>query len=153
MNVIKQITFEEILPVWRDFLWKGRLSEIRPMSSMTFNKHYDRSIYERFNPTFFGCYNQNGVLLGVNSFHKTGNREGRSRGVYVFENSRGKGYSKLLLNAAITQAKKEDCSIIWSLPRISSLQAYLSVGYRVCSEEINEGVEFGPNVYVKLNLS
>lgn len=151
MEVLKKISFEDILPVWKNFLWVGRKSSIQPMSSMTFERTFDKTIYERFKPTFFGL-NIDGKLIGVNSFHRTGVIQGRSRGIYLLKEYRGNGYSKYLLTAAIDQAKKEGCNLIWSLPRVSSLPAYLSVGYEVCSKEINEGVEFGPNIYVKQHL-
>lgn len=151
MATLKKISFEGILPVWKEFLWVGRKSSIHPMSSMTFERTFDKSIYENFEPTFFGLFVDD-KLIGVNSFHRTHVTQGRSRGIYLFKEHRGNGYSKFLLNAAIYQAKEEGCNLIWSLPRISSLSAYLSVGYEVCSEEINEGVEFGPNIYVKQHL-
>jgi GNAT superfamily N-acetyltransferase len=145
-----EITFEEILPVWREHLWNGRLSDIKPMSSMTLDRQYDMSIYEKYVPYF--CAVVDGKeILGVNSCHQTGNTEFRSRGIYIFPEHRGKGVSKKLFNFVKEKALENNCSTIWSLPRLTALTAYKAAGFEECSEVINEGVEFGPNVYVKLN--
>ena len=66
---------------------------------------------------------------------------------------RGKGISKLLLNKAIRYANKEwNAKMIWSKWRESALAAYLSVGYEQTTDFFNEGVEFGPNCYVRMEL-
>ena len=59
----------------------------------------------------------------------------------------------MLLNKAIRYANKEwNAKMIWSMSRKSALPAYLSVGYEQTTDFFNEGVEFGPNCYVRMEL-
>ena len=51
----------------------------------------------------------------------------------------------MLLELTISTAKKENCLVIWTMPRKSALPAYESVGFRKIGGWIDEGVEFGPN--------
>lgn len=145
-----EITFEEILPVWNEHLWNGRISDIRSMSSMTLDRQYNIAIYEKYKP-YFCAVVENDRILGVNSCHQTDVNEFRSRGIYVFPEHRNKGVTSLLFDFVKQKAKEANCKVIWSLPRMSALPAYKRAGFEVCSEVINKGVEFGPNVYVKLN--
>jgi GNAT superfamily N-acetyltransferase len=69
----------------------------------------------------------------------------RSRGLYVTPEKRGAGLSKMLLKLTIATAKKENCRIIWTMPRKSALFAYENVGFYKIGKWIDEGVEFGPN--------
>ena len=50
-------------------------------------------------------------------------------------------------NGAIVhyRAKKENCRIVWTMPRKSALFAYENVGFHKIGKWIDEGVEFGPN--------
>jgi GNAT superfamily N-acetyltransferase len=107
-------------------------------------------IYDFYKPYFCAVYNNN-TLLGVNSCHQTSPTDFRSRGIYVFPEHRGKGATKLLFDFVKQKAEESNCNTIWSLPRVSALPAYERAGFKTCSEVINEGVEFGPNVYVKIN--
>mgnify|MGYP002364536622 FL=1 len=50
------------------------------------------------------------------------------------------------MNAATAQAKKENCSLIWTFPRESSISFYESVGFKRVGEWVDSG-EFGPNIY------
>ena len=56
MFEVIEISYKEIFPVWREFLWKNRKNEINPMSSMLLNGSYDMEIYEKYKPTFLGVY-------------------------------------------------------------------------------------------------
>lgn len=147
-----EVTFLDILPVWKNELWQGRISDIKPLSSMTLNREYNMEIYHKYCPYF--CMVLDGdIVAGVNSCHQTGEDEFRSRGIYVYPRYRKQGVTKLLFDFVKKKAKESNCSTIWSLPRLDALPAYEKAGFVVCSEVINEGVEFGPNVYVKLNTS
>ena len=48
--------------------------------------------------------------------------------------------------------KEWNAKMIWSMSRKSALPAYLSVGYEQTTDFFNEGVEFGPNCYVRMEL-
>ena len=54
--------------------------------------------------------------------------------------------ARALMNAATAQAKKENCSLIWTFPRESSISFYESVGFKRVGEWVDSG-EFGPNIY------
>ena len=141
--MIVELTFEEILPIWRDFLWPNRLSKIEPVSIIQIDQTIDGSI-SQYSPTFFG-FLIDGKIAGVNSGFKTAKSCFRSRGLYVNPEFRGHNLSASLLQAVETQAKKEDCNLIWTMPRQSAFPAYSRAGYIRTSEFFSEGVEFGPN--------
>jgi len=152
---IKQITFEEILPIWQDKLWPNRVSKIETHSAMTWpsshsNQPYDINVFT-YPVYFFGSYHSD-KLIGVNSGHLTSPTEFRSRGLWVDTEFRGMSLAKQLLENTIQQAMQSNASLIWSLPRTSSLHAYTSAGFATVGEVINEGVEFGPNIYCSLQL-
>ncbi|HRO68216.1 MAG TPA: GNAT family N-acetyltransferase [Pseudobdellovibrionaceae bacterium] len=125
---VRKIPFEEIFPLWRNELWKDREDPIRPLSSMTLSGGYDMGIYRRFQPVFFGLF-ENGVLVGCNSCHPSSETEMRSRGLFIRESSRGKNGSRLLLKAAFEEARARGSLILWSYPRRASAGAYLSFGF------------------------
>lgn len=148
-TIIKEIDFKEVLFFWENFLWKGRKSKITPTHAMgykrgTFNLQDPR-------PVFFGAFYDN-QCVGVNSCYSTNEFEFRSRGLWVNPTHRGLGISKKLLKAAIDHASSCQGEMIWSMPRESALYAYLSVGFEKTSDFFDEGVEFGPNCYVRMTL-
>ena len=64
---LKEITFDQIFPVWNEKLWPGRKSKIEPMSSLVWesrlflswgnsNINKDSSIFDKYEPTFFGLF-------------------------------------------------------------------------------------------------
>lgn len=148
---IKEISFNDILPVWQNHLWLDRTSEIKSMSSMTLSRTYNMSIYEIYKPYFCAVYDDDSIV-GVNSCHQTDIDEFRSRGIYIFPQYRSKNYSSLLFDFVKEKAIENNCTTIWSLPRLSALKSYTNYGFKECSEVINTNVEFGPNVYVKMIL-
>jgi len=143
-HVIETITFEEILPIWRDYLWPDRVSPIESNSAMV----YLVGGYDSFNmqtaPTFF-AYKVDGKIAGVNSGHMCARKQYRSRGLYVFEEFRGMGIGTRLLLATIQQGKKESATMCWSYPRNTSWTTYHHAGFKLTSEYI-EG-ETGYNAY------
>ena len=145
MATIKQITWEQILPIWRDHLWEGRKTEIKPTSGLKFLGGFDKSIEDNV-PTFFGAF-IGGECVGVNSGHATNEEEYRSRGMYVMPDHRHKGISQCLLKTVEIQAKIEKKITLWSMPRESSLPAYKKFGFDVVSDFFDD-MEFGPNCFV-----
>jgi GNAT superfamily N-acetyltransferase len=148
---LEEITFESIFPVWQKHLWKDRLSDIKPMSSMLYLGGYNMEIYKKFQPFFFFFF-VNNELAGVNSCHQTDDKSMRSRGVFIFEKYRSLKLSRYLFDFVEDKAIKENCNNIWSLPRASAIKAYHSFGFNITSDLINENVEFGPNYYVLKSL-
>lgn len=156
LSAVKQITFQEILPIWRDQLWPNRVSKIETHSAMTWpythiNQSYDMNAFS-YPVTFFGIYDQEN-LIAVNSGHLTTQTEYRSRGLWVDPDYRGNKLAQTILLATIDQAKQENAKMIWSIPRLSALPAYERVGFKTVGEIVDEGVEFGPNIYCWLELN
>ena len=149
--MIKEISFHEIKIIWEQGLWPN--IEIKPVSSMTYTKQNDMQVYnlDYSKPVYYAYYEQD-KIIGVNSGHLVNNTEYRSRGVWVNPEVRGKKIGKTLLMHTIEQGKKENCKIIWSFPRKNSLWLYESVGFKKSSDWIDEGVLFGPNCYVYIDL-
>ena len=132
MSDIKNISFEEILPIWSTYLWPNRKSLIESNSAMVYKSGYDMYNMNTI-PTFFGCYVDD-KLVGVNSGHSCANNMYRSRGLWVFTEYRGKGIGKQLLIETINQAKHENANMIWSFPKRSSWKTFTSVGFELVSD-------------------
>lgn len=146
----RMISFDEILPIWKNDLWPNRVSEITPTSAMSFLGDY---CYENMkgDPTFFG-YFIDGNLVGVNSGHATKHNGYRSRGLYVSPSYRGYGIGIVLLKATIAQAKKEGAEMCWSYPKYSSWKTYQRARFRLASDwEKSETSD--NNAYCKVDLS
>jgi GNAT superfamily N-acetyltransferase len=144
---LKKITFEEIYPIWRDYLWPNRISPIETNSAMlcttTGEKKYDMKNMNT-KPTFFGYYINN-ELVGVNSGHMCGDNTYRSRGLYVLEKYRRMRIGTRLLLATIAQSKKEGADMCWSYPRDTSWNTYFISGFVLCSDFVED--ENGKNAY------
>ena len=67
----KIVDFKTILPIWNDKLWPQRKSQIKSMSSMTYDRKYDMKIYEKYKPTLVAVYNIDEKIIGVKSGHRT----------------------------------------------------------------------------------
>ena len=130
--MIRHITFDEILPIWRDELWTNRTSAIEPVSAMMIDGSYDLHNFD-YTPSFF-AHKDKGVIVGVNSGHMCCDGSYRSRGLYVHPNYRKQGIGKNLLLATINQAKIERARYVWSYPRKESFSVYGNVGFFLASE-------------------
>ncbi|MBX3032774.1 MAG: GNAT family N-acetyltransferase [Bdellovibrionaceae bacterium] len=128
MEEIRIIQYEDILPVWKDILWKDRLDAIEPMSAMIFPEGFDGKIFETYRPTFFGCYDGD-RLVGVNSGHRTSSWDYRSRGLYVDPDYRRRKLAQRLLEATARQGVKEGAITLWSYPKKSAVHAYIEFGF------------------------
>lgn len=151
----QQITFEQILPVWQHKLWPNRASLIKTHSAMNWpsshpNQPYDMNVFN-YPVYFFGIYDQD-TLIAVNSGHLTTITEFRSRGLWVDPLYRGKKLAQQILLATIDQAKTSGAHMIWSIPRLTALWPYERVGFVTVGDRVDEGVEFGPNIYCTLQL-
>ena len=115
--VLKEISFDEIYPVWDKRLWPGRKSKIEPMSSLVWNSRLflswgnseikkDSSIFDKYEPKFFAFVIDDEVV-GVNSGFRTEDSVYRSRGLWVDPNHRGLGLGQQLLTQATKLAKEE----------------------------------------------
>jgi GNAT superfamily N-acetyltransferase len=152
----QQITFEQILPIWRDKLWPNRVSAIETHSAMTWPSSHPKQPYDmnvfNYPVYFFGIYDQD-KLIAVNSGHLTTDTEFRSRGLWVDPLYRGQKLAQRILTSTINQAVASGADMIWSIPRLTALRAYERVGFKTVGDVVDQGVEFGPNIYCYLALN
>jgi len=148
--MIKKITFKQVYPIWKNHLWLGRVSEIKPTNGIKYLGGWDKEIEDNI-PTFFGAFIGD-KCVGVNSGFKTDENYYRSRGIYVFPEYRRRGLAQNLLTAVQGQAYAERCKYLWSMPRQSALSTYEKFGFVRSSEFFDEKVEFGPNCFVVKSL-
>lgn len=149
-STIREIDWNEILPVWQLKLWPNRKSKIEKTSAMTFDGSIDMSFMIE-DSLFLGAFVDD-TLVGVNSGHRAGINAFRSRGLYVDPLYRGNGIASSLLARTILIAALHKCTYVWTIPRKSSLPTYERAGFVKCSDWIEEGVEFGPNCYAKYDI-
>jgi GNAT superfamily N-acetyltransferase len=148
---IKEITWDQILPIWTEFLWPGRVSVIEQTSAMVYMGGIDMDIMKE-TPHFIGVFSGH-RLIGVNSGHMTSDKMFRSRGLYVNKQFRRCGVATMLLNKTFDIALELECSHVWTLPRYTSLSTYERVGFIKCSEWLTEEFDFGPNCYAIADLN
>lgn len=153
MYAIEQISWEEILDIWKNHLWPNRTTPIEPTSSMKYLGGYDRKIKE--NPPCFIGARQGGRIIGVNSIFRTGKTEARSRGIWVNPNHRKSGVGLKIMAMCIRtiiEKEGEDIETVWSAPRKTALDFYLRCGFVQTSDFTDDGFEFGPNCYVSMDI-
>jgi GNAT superfamily N-acetyltransferase len=130
--MIRTISYEQIFEIWSYYLWADRKSPIEPISAMLYKSGYDLKNFQ-YSPTFFAYYVDN-KIAGVNSGHRCDDGSYRSRGLYVFSEYRKQGLGTQLLLATIEQGKLEECSFVWSYPRITSWGTYERAGFYLTSD-------------------
>jgi GNAT superfamily N-acetyltransferase len=148
---IKEIDFEQVLPIWENFLWPNRTSKTSPMSSMCYLGGNDMDIYKKYKPRFCGLYIDK-ELVGVNSCHQTSDTQMRLRGIFLFEKWRNRGLGAHLFKFVDDSAALANCAEIWSFPRLERRRSYEKAGYKMVSDPVHTG-EFGPNLYALKELS
>lgn len=129
--MIQQISFEEILPIWSNYLWPNRKSAIEPTSAMNYLGGYDLENM-KYEPIFL-AYKSYDRIIGVNSGHMCINNSYRSRGLYVFPEFRGNKIGIKLLKATIEQGCKKYADFCWSYPKFSSWSTYKNAGFELSS--------------------
>lgn len=148
MHLIKTISFEEIYQIWQNHLWPGRRSPIESNSAMCYLGGYDMYNMNTV-PSFFGLFVDN-QLAGVNSGHMCKNREYRSRGLFVFDEHRGRGFGTELLLRTVAQGREENAVLCWSYPRKNSWSTYRRSGFSLQSAFKQD--ETGLNAYCSIVL-
>ena len=150
MTMIQEISFDQLLPIWRDRLWPNRQSEITPNSAMVFLGGYDGNNMHT-TPAFWS-YVLDGTIVGVNSGHMCADGSYRSRGLWVDPGHRNQGIGRKLLREAIQTAQNHGASFCWSVPRQQSWPAYQSAGFYLSSDwfptETNDS-----NAYCRVDLA
>lgn len=154
--IARKISFERILPIWQNELWQNRQSNIETHSAMTWpfdgnTEKFDMKVFD-YDASFFGVFSKQ-QLIGVNSGHRTEEHVYRSRGIWVDPAFRKTGVAQTLFELLESQAREEDCNMIWSIPRKIALPAYIKFGFETVGDYFDEGMEFGPNIYVRKDLN
>lgn len=147
--MIKLIDYTDIYSVWSTYLWPARPG-IKQMSSMQYISGYNIKIYDMYKAYFF-AYLVDDNIVGVNSAHRSSEKEFRSRGLYVFEKYRNKGIGKKLLEYSIDLGKSEGCTSCWSVPKKTALSTYLAAGFVQTSTFFKTDTS-DENCYVSINL-
>lgn len=132
-----------IQKLWKE-LWPNR-KDIHPMSSLAINGSIDMSIYKKYSPTFWLLQTKK-EDIGCVSGHPTSEESFRLRGLYVKPEYRENGFSHKLLSEALLFARKAGYKLAWTLPRVSVLGVYESVGFYRCSKDIHKNMVQGPNI-------
>lgn len=146
--MIKQISFEDILSIWSNYLWKERESKIEPQSAMLFLEGYDLKNFDY--PSSYFAYYVNDVIAGVNSGHLCYDMSYRSRGLFVFPEYRGQSIGTKLLIETINQGQKESAKFVWSYPRLSSWSTYQKAGFKLYSDWAES--ETSTNAFCRIDL-
>jgi GNAT superfamily N-acetyltransferase len=151
MYKIENISFDKILPIWKEDLWPGRISPIETHSAMLhLSGKYDMGNF-LLPAWYFGVYVDD-KLVGVNSGHLCTDNTARSRGLWVSPLYRKKGYGKKLLIFTADLAKTLGAVAIWSYSRKTSWPTYESTGYKLTSDwQQSETSEANAYCYMELN--
>lgn len=144
--MIREISYEDILPIWEERLWVDRKDPIEKVSWMPYLDLGDY-IQPPEEPTFFAWFDKD-KIVGVNSGHMCADNSYRSRGLWVDEAYRGQGLGAQLLFANIRDGLNRKADFIWSFPRKSSWRTYERVGFKLTSDWI-ENIN-NVNAYCKM---
>lgn len=148
--VVHESTFAAILPMW-ELLWPGRVSPIRPYSTMVYLGGKDQSIATTYGnqARFFAVIDQDGdQMAGVFSGHPVSDTHYRARGLYVDPRYQSLGVGTLLVANVVNAAMMADADVCWCIPRVPNVSFFQSCGFVQTSEPTTVDMEFGPNVYV-----
>lgn len=147
MRSFSEITFDEILPVWRDKLWPGRESVIEPVSAIDEDGSINMELMNS-RPVFIACI-ENGNIIGVVSGFQTGEKF-RSRGLWVSETARNSGVGQGLMQELEKVARKNSCSAIWTMARNDAFPFYEKAGF--IRKTVITQYEFGPHIICEKKL-
>ena len=146
--IVSKSNFATVFPIWRNYLWPNRTEPIEETSALLFKEGID--MHYRSSEVFFVKIEQNNKIIGVCSGQKTGEREFRSRGLWVAQTFRRKGLGLKLFFAVEETAKKRDCLHLWTLARYTSKPFYISMGMKDCGK--TEQFEYGPHFWMSKHL-
>ena len=141
-EIIVSVDFKNIQKLWKE-LWPNR-KDIQAMSSLAINGSIDMSIYTKYSPIFWLLQTKK-EGIGCLSGHPTSEESFRLRGLYIKPEYRGNGFSHKLLSKALLFAREAGYKLAWTLPKVSVLGVYESVGFYRCSKDIHKKMVQGPN--------
>lgn len=134
---IREITFEEIKPYW-NILWKNYVDEGYDISKVNIwtQKNYCYRILKHFNneqlvdllKPIYIAYFVDDDIVGVESGYKTNIDYYRIRGLWVDKSYRNKKIATELVKWFENKSKEK---YIWTIPRQTSLEFYLKLGFKI----------------------
>lgn len=148
---IQPVTFDVVEPIWREHLWPTRTSAIESHSAMTWPfegdpDEYDITVFD--NPaTFVGVYDGS-RLVGVNSGHRTSDIHYRCRGIWIHPGFRGRRLAQQLYAELERVALNEGCTMMWCIPRKTSLNMHMHFGFTPVGDFIETETSVA-NIYVR----
>jgi len=142
---IKIVDFETIYPIWKNKLWKGRISKIEQSNPIDYLGKYNPNLMN--NKAICFAYYEGDEIIGVNTLLPTSDTFCRSRGFYINPEQRLKGIGLQLMKFTLEKALLLDFKYMWSLPRKSALPFYLKFGFKQTSD-FDDQYEFGPNCFI-----
>lgn len=153
MNLIlDEVDFDTVLPMWSNSLWPGRVSPIRPVSTMMYLGGKNQDIAKKYTDQarFFAIYDGdlNNKLTGVFSGHPTTEVHYRARGLYVLPQYRRQGVGFQLVNAVLNAAFLAHRELCWCIPRLQNQMFFWRCGFATVSMPTTVDMEFGPNIYM-----
>lgn len=143
---IRTISFEEILPVWKNFLWPERVSVIENVSCVDQLGNID-VIIRQYKSEFFGCF-ESTELIGVVSCHPINQEVMRIRGIYVFEAYRNKKIGRDLIKQVEKTVFEQNYKKIFGLVREKNENYFKGVGF--VSYGRTGVFEYGPHVLMEM---
>ncbi len=146
---IKSISFEEILPIWKNFLWPERTSVIENVSCIDQWGKIDVGI-RQFKSEFYGCYFAE-KIAGVISCHAISSEVMRIRGIYVFESYRNNRIGSRLISRVKTTTFEQNYKKIFGLVRANNETYFKNAGF-VSYGRIGS-FEYGPHILMELSHS
>ena len=138
---IKEISFEDILPLWKNNLWPERTSKIEPTSAINIEAKIDMSIMT-YSPHFVGVF-ANLRLVSVLSGHQTSEKNYRLRGLWVAHEFRNLGYGTKIMDHMILNAKQLGFDQVWILNRVYNEDYFKKFGFERLFKV--DTFEYGPH--------
>lgn len=148
--VIKQITFDQILPIWRSDLWPERRSVIESVSAIDIESNIDMEIFNYIEKAHYFAAFDGDKITGVISGHLTKANQCRLRGLFVRPEYRGQAISKDLIQAELNHAVSLGCTQIWALIRTKNIGLFAKFNFK--QYMLTEKYEYGPHYIVQRNL-
>lgn len=148
--IVREISFEQILPSWSQYLWPNRSSAIEPVSAIGLNGEYDMTLMWS-QPYFWGVFLSEATApAGVISGYQTSPRYFRSRGIWVQTEHRKNGIGSELLRVIEHKALTLNCDYVWTMPRVTSWPFYEKNHFEIL--HTIDKFEFGPHYIAVKNI-
>ena len=146
--IIKEITFLEILPIWKHELWPKRQSIIEPVSAINIDSEIDTQILT-YSSLFLAVVIEN-KIVSVSSGHPTSNIDYRLRGMWTAESFQRMGFAAQLVLNLIEDAKIKGYKTVWVLSRLINEKFYEKIGF--IKKKSVDKYEYGPHYIMIKNL-